>query len=119
MNYEAQGIITEKLALRVVSDKFSSQEFAIKINDAEYPQEVKFQVTNKNIEKLDKAKVGDEVLLKFNLRGKRYEKEGKTSFFNSLDVWYIEVKNSHGVASSQPTEDVQDFEVTSDSDLPF
>jgi len=119
MNHEAQGIITEKLPLRVVSDKFKSQEFCLEIPDDKYPQEVKFQCTNANIEKLDKAKVGDEVLLKFNLRGKRYEKEGKTSFFNSIDVWYIEVKNSHGVASSQPTEDVQDFEVTSDSDLPF
>ena len=97
MNYESQGRITAKLEKRQVSDKFTIQEFAIEIQDGQYPQVCKFQASNKAIDYLDKVGIGAEVKLTWNLRGRRFEKDGKVSYFNSLDAWKIE-----SVGGSQP-----------------
>jgi len=119
MNYESQGRITAKLEKRQVSDKFVVQEFAIEIQDGQYSQVCKFQASNKAIEYLDKVGIGAEVKLTWNLRGRRFEKDGKVSYFNSLDAWKIE---SVGGSQSQPApaqEPEFDRGETPDDGLPF
>ena len=78
--------------MKEISDKFSLQEFVVTVGD-KYPQPVKFQVSNKNIEKISDVQGGDELIVHFNLRGREWEnKEGEKVYFNSLDVWRIENK---------------------------
>ena len=55
--------------------------------DGAYTQLIKFQMVQNNCEKLDGFNEGDDVKVTFNLRGREYTKDGKTSYFTNLDAW--------------------------------
>ena len=98
---EVKGIIIHLFSEQVVSEKFKKREFILKTLE-QYPQEVKFQCVNDKTSILNFAKVGDEVLVKFNLSGKPWKnKEGKTDWFNSLNAWKIETEG--GNTANAPT----------------
>ena len=69
-----QGAIINKLPPKQVSEKFKVQEFILKVGQPEdkYPQEVKFQLVNDNIDLLDFIQVNDVVEVTFDLRGREY-----------------------------------------------
>ena len=75
MNQHTQeGAIINKLPPKQVSEKFKVQEFILKVGQPEdkYPQEVKFQLVNDNIDLLDYIQVNDVVEVTFDLRGREY-----------------------------------------------
>lgn len=86
---ETTGKISVKMDTQIVSEKFKKKEFVLTIGD-QYPQEVIFELTQDKVGLIDKFNVGDEVKAYLNLRGKRWEKDGKVSYFNKLEVWKIE-----------------------------
>lgn len=95
---EVKGIIIHLFSEQVVSEKFKKREFVLKTIE-QYPQEVKFQCVNDKTSILNFAKVGDEVLVKFNLAGKSWtSKEGKKDWFNSLNAWKIEMEGNTATA---------------------
>ena len=57
------------------------------------------------------------IKVKFNLRGRKWEKDGKTNYFNSLDAWFIEKLGDSRPKGETPEAVTPDVE-TSD-DLPF
>ena len=66
------GVIINKLPAKQVSEKFKIQEFILKVGDDKYPQEVKFQLINDNIDLLDFIQVNEQVEVTFELRGREY-----------------------------------------------
>ena len=66
------GVIINKLPTKQVSEKFRVQEFILKVGDDKYPQEVKFQLVNDNIDLLDFIQVNEQVEVTFELRGREY-----------------------------------------------
>ena len=75
MNQHTQeGAIINKLPAKQVSEKFKVQEFILKVGQPEdkYPQEIKFQLVNDNIDLLDFIQVNDVVEVTFDLRGREY-----------------------------------------------
>ena len=59
--------------------------------DGKYPQFVLFQLTGDRCNLLDSFRVGDEVRVTFNVRGREWRSpQGETKYFNSLDVWKLE-----------------------------
>ena len=85
-----------------VSSKFSKREFVLCDNAASYPQSVQFQVCQKNCDLLDSVKVGDEVEVTFNLKGREWTSpQGEVKYFNTLDVFRIK-KVSQGNKSVKP-----------------
>jgi hypothetical protein len=68
------GAIINKLPAKQVSEKFRVQEFILKVGkpDDKYPQEVKFQLVNDNIDLLDFIQVNEQVEVTFELRGREY-----------------------------------------------
>ena len=72
--HTTQGAIINKLPPKQVSEKFKVQEFILKVGQPEdkYPQEVKFQLVNDNIDLLDFIQVNDVVEVTFDLRGREY-----------------------------------------------
>ena len=68
------GAIISKLPPKQVSEKFKVQEFILIVGQPEdkYPQEVKFQLVNDNIDLLDFIQVNDVVEVTFDLRGREY-----------------------------------------------
>ena len=72
--HTATGAIINKLPPKQVSEKFRVQEFILKVGQPEdkYPQDVKFQLVNDNIDLLDFIQVNDVVEVTFDLRGREY-----------------------------------------------
>ena len=94
MNFTIKGKLTEKFDTQQVSDKFKKREFVIetveeKGSGQRFVENIKFQLVNNNCSAIDAVSVGQEVEVQFNIKGKRFEKEGKVSYFNNLDAWKV------------------------------
>jgi len=83
------GTLTVKFDAVQVSEKFKKRELVLTIGD-QYPQTVLFQLTQDKCVLLDNYKEGDDIKVYYNLRGRRYEKDNKVSYFNSIEIWKIE-----------------------------
>jgi hypothetical protein len=91
MAMEAIGKLHTVFDTKQVSDRFTKREFVLEILDGKYPQTVLFQLTGDRCSQLDAFRVGDEVRLEFNLRGREWRSpQGDVKYFNSLDVWRIQ-----------------------------
>jgi len=108
---EFTGTIERIGAIVTVSDKFKKRDFVINDGAASYPQSVIFEAHQDRVDLLDSVKVGDEVSVKFNLKGRNWTNpSGEIKTFNTLQAWAI-VK----VGSTKVTE----REVQVQDDLPF
>lgn len=83
------------------STVFKKRDLVVQIIDGEYPQQIKFQMVQKNCEKADGFKVGDDVIVHFTLRGKGYEKDGATTYFTNLDAWRLEKTDNSAARQAQ------------------
>jgi len=111
---EITGTIVEIFEEVVVSDKFKKREFVLKLVDNGYEQEIKFQTIQDKTTILNFVKKDDEVKVLFNLGGRRWTKEGKTNWFNSVTAWRIEKAGSDAVVTPQAGTNVDPTQ-----DLPF
>ena len=91
-SYEALGTVHAIFDTQQVTDSFKKREFAIEIQDGNYPQHVKFQVTQDKTAMLDNFQIGQQVRVLFNLRGREYTRknDGMKDYWTSLDAWRIE-----------------------------
>ncbi len=99
MSFELVGKIIEIAGVQVISDKFRKREFIVEYRDnpgGSYVQYLKFQCTGDKCSLLDSFKVGQEVNISFNLKGRRYEKDGRVSYFMDLEAWRIGNPNGAG-----------------------
>jgi hypothetical protein len=72
-----------------VSDKFAKREFVVTTNDSQYPQDILIQCVQANCSLLDAIQVNQLVEVEINLKGKSYEKDGVTRYFNQVEAWKI------------------------------
>ena len=86
---ETTGKIKVIYDTQFVSDNFSKREFVITMGDT-YPQHVMFQATQAKCSLLDNLKVGDEVKVNYNLRGREWNGPQGIKYFNTLEAWKIE-----------------------------
>ncbi len=123
MAFEVEGKLHKKFDTAQVTDSFKKREFVVEIEDGAYTQVIKFQLTQSNCDKLDPYNEGDLMKVTFNLRGREYTKEGKTSYFTNLDAWRLD-KAGQAQTSAAPAGDfpAATDEPPSDNmtdDLPF
>ena len=91
MGFKVRGTLHVINETQQVSARFTKREFVLHIADGRYPQTVLFQATGDRVGALDAFKVGDEVEVEFNLRGREWTSpRGEVKYFNSLDVWSID-----------------------------
>ncbi len=119
MNFEISGRLADKFETQVISDRFQKREFVLEIkstgtNGFEFVDFVKFQTTQDKCSMLDQFAIDEMVKVSFNLRGRKWEKEGQISYFTNLEAWRIEKVESD---TGSPTADSQDN--TPDLDAPF
>ena len=116
MNY--QGKIIVKNDTVQVSEKFKKREFVIEqskdVNGAIYTETIKFQAVQTKCELLDSVNIGDNINVSFNIKGNRWEKDGKVSYFNNLDAWKVSVLTEASGEHVVP-EPIDE----SDTELPF
>lgn len=88
-SFEINGTIRKIYDIEQISDRLKKREFILE-TEGEYPQFLKFELVNSNISKLQGYNEGISVLVKFNLNGRKYEKDGKSLVFNSLNAWFVQ-----------------------------
>ena len=102
-SYEAVGSIIAIFDTEQVTDTFKKREFAIEIQDGNYPQQVKFQVAQDKTAMLDNYQQGDQVKVLFNLRGREFtrKKDNRKDYWTNLDAWRIEKVEAGGSGGGQ------------------
>ena len=85
MSFETEGIIHKIFDTENKTDKFQAREFVIK-QEGNYPQFIKFQLTQDRCDLADKYKEGDSVKVSFDLRGREWNEK----YFTNLNAWRIE-----------------------------
>ena len=94
MNYELTGKLVEKFDTLQISDNFRKREFIIETidsrNGADYTDYIKFQLVKDKCGVLDNYDIDEEVKVNFNIRGRKFEKEGKLNYFTHLEAWKLE-----------------------------
>ena len=89
---ELQGELIEVFDTQEVTVTFKKREFAIKTS-GEYPQEIALEVTQDKVDLLDTFKVGDNITVSVNLRGRKWTSpDGVNKYYNTIQAWRI-VKN--------------------------
>lgn len=128
MTYELTGKIIEIHPTVEVSSSFKKRDFVVEKSESHgdrvFTDTIKFQLIQDRCVLMDACKVGDEVKITFNIKGSKWEKEGKVSYFVNLDAWRVERLN---VATSQnvqeaPPANYSDFNTPLpevDDTLPF
>jgi hypothetical protein len=93
MQYELTGKLFEIFDTIQRTEKFKVREFIVESKDGkdgQFTNYVKFQASNERTSVLDNMSIGDEVKVHFNIKGSKWEKDGKVSYFVNLDAWKIE-----------------------------
>ncbi|UYZ63879.1 DUF3127 domain-containing protein [Hymenobacter weizhouensis] len=98
MAYEATGRLHEIFDEQQVSEKFRKREFVLEVVDGQYPEHIKFQLVQDKTALIDSFKVGDEVKISFNLRGRGFNKNGQMLYFTNLEAWRLEPAAGGGSA---------------------
>jgi hypothetical protein len=125
MSFQAKGKVHFKYDTQQVTDKFKKREFVLEIIEGAYPEYIKFQLTQDKCGLLDKYKLGDEISVTFNLRGKPFNsKNGEVVYFTNLDVWKIEDISQMKNNDFPPTPEYDDLNSlvpppSDDDGLPF
>lgn len=87
-SFVLNGHIQEIHETKQVTDSFRKREFVIE-TIGEYPQFIKFEVVQGNCEKLHDKKIGDNVDVSFNVKGRKFERDGQVKYFTGLEAWKV------------------------------
>ena len=90
MAYDVTGRLHDIFDEQQVSEKFRKREFVLEVQEGQYPEQIKFQLVQDKTALIDAYKVGDEVKVTFNLRGRGFNKNGQMLYFTNLEAWRIE-----------------------------
>jgi hypothetical protein len=129
MSYELTGKLLIKFDTTQRTESFKTREFVVEksedINGKVITNYIKFQCVQDRTTIIDRVNVGDEIKVHFNIRGSKWEKDGRVSYFNNLDAWRIEQVLKPGNNSDSDNEyfePLDTFTSTSEDavdDLPF
>lgn len=135
MSFDITGKLIEKYDTTAVSDKFKKREFILETKESsgsfDFTEYIKFQLIMDKCSLLDSFQTGENMKVHFNLRGRKWEKDGKVSYFTNLDAWKLERINEGSAApqassfpaNEVPMPDEEDFASgaggTGSDDLPF
>lgn len=126
MAFEITGKIIDISPVNQISDKFRKREFVIERKEtggsALFIDYIKFQLVQDKCDLIDESFMNEEVKILFNIKGNRWERDGKVNYFTNLDAWKIERISSPGgepePENQPPLEDLPP-EIDDLSDLPF
>ena len=121
MSFEVEGKLIKKFDTENKTETFQTREFVIEIASGNYPQFIKFQLTQDRCGLIDSYSVDDMIKVYFDLRGREWNEK----YFTNLNAWRVEnagvQKEQVPIQSESSFPEVQD-ELTlenMDDDLPF
>ncbi len=129
MSYELSGKLIAKYDTVQRTETFKTREFVVEksedINGRTVTNYIKFQSVQDRTNIIDKANIGDEVKVHFNIKGSKWEKDGKTNYITNLDAWRIEQNLQSNSAKSSDDGHLEPLDTFSSApsdvidDLPF
>ena len=126
MAFEITGKVIDISPVNQVSDKFKKREFVIEKKEAGgaavFIDYIKFQLVQDKCDLINESFLNEEIKIWFNLKGNKWERDGKINYFTNLDAWKIEKISSQGRDPNMPSNTVlEDMPPENDelSDLPF
>ncbi len=120
-----EGKLHAKFETQDISATFKKRDFVIEYVDSSplYPQYVSFQLVQDRVSEIDKFKIGEQIEVTFNLRGREWvSPEDEKKYFNTLEAWRIQkVEAGAGdtPATQPPVHDMADISSEASDDLPF
>ncbi len=106
MSFEIVGKLYKKFPAESKSPTFQTREFVLEFAEGNYPQLIKFQLTQDRCQLLENYEEGEEIKVHFDLNGREWQ--GK--FFTNLTCWRIEKSSadaSSATTSEKPVQPVQ------------
>ena len=126
MSYELIGKLIEKYDTVQRKETFKTREFVIEktddINGKTITNYVKFQCVQDRTSLPDRFNIGDTVKVLFNIKGSKWNKDGKDNYITNLDAWRMEAVALGGSAAPSESNyfDMPAGEMNEGSDdLPF
>lgn len=127
MSFELQGKLVEKFPEQQVSDAFKKREFVVETSEEGggrvFTEQIKFQLIQDKCNLIDDVNLNQDVKVSFNIKGRKWEKDGKVNYFTNLDAWRVEAAGSTPQAprndappAMNPADIAMDDE---EDDLPF
>ena len=126
MAFEISGKVIDISPVNQVSDKFKKREFVIEKKEtggaAVFIDYIKFQLVQDKCDLINESFLNEEIKIWFNLKGNKWERDGKINYFTNLDAWKIEKLSSVPRDQTMPSHTtLEDIPPENDelSDLPF
>jgi hypothetical protein len=128
MSYEVAGKLVAKFDVVQRTESFKTREFVIEKTDdiqgRTVTNYVKFQCVQDKTAIIDRVNIGENVKVYFNIKGSKWEKDGKTNYITNLDAWRIEQfmqASGAGPIDNEYMEPLDTFSSTASDgdDLPF
>lgn len=124
-SYELTGKLIEKYDTIQRSATFKTREFVVEVSEEgagrTFTNFVKFQCVQDRTSIVDSVNTGEDVKVSFNLRGSKWEKDGRVNYITNLDAWRIEKSLSGQPANEANYADIPPVPKASEleDDLPF
>jgi len=93
MSYELIAKLHKVFDIQSKTDTFQTREFVLE-TEGQYPQYVKFQLTQDRCGLIENYKEGDQVKVSFDLRGREWNEK----YFTNLNAWKIEAAAAQAAA---------------------
>ena len=128
MSYELTGKLVTKYDIVQRTESFKTREFVVEttedIKGRTIVNYVKFQCVQDRTAIVDRVNTGDDVKVYFNIKGSKWEKDGKTNYITNLDAWRLEqlLKTGGKAPDNDYLEPLDTFSATAPDavdDLPF
>ena len=124
MSFEITGKLEEIFNTEQKTDSFRAREFILYVENetnSNWADHIKFQLTQDRCSIMDNYAVGDKVKVSFNISGRKYERDGRVSYFNNLTVWRVDKAEESGTSEEMPPISSYEEQPGDDSldDLPF
>lgn len=124
MSYDIKGQLVVIEPIQDVTATFKKREFVIEVaneRNSAYNDFIKFQLTQDRCTAIEAYKPGQMLKVSFDVKGRKWEKDGRTSYFNSLEAWRIEGVDS-AAPSNEPLPQYKETQIPAaeeGDDLPF
>lgn len=123
MSLSVDGKLFKKFDTENKTSTFQAREFVLLMEDGNYPQYVKFQLTQDRCNLIDNLNVNEKIKVWFDLRGREWNEK----FFTNLNAWKIEKLDQQDQAPGNNPEDSfpgpndynETFTENFEDDLPF
>lgn len=130
---EIRGKVHEIGETQQVTETFKKRDLIVSYaENPQFVEYIRFEATQDRVSIFDNLSVGEDVEVSFNLRGRPWtNKEGVTTYFNSLVAWRVTKLANTAPPAGQPTAAVHQQPATNlppvdisssgsdDDDLPF